>query len=219
MSSFKEKAVSETFELVGAPDPVMTSGDVSQFGINRSRRQGHDATITSACQNAELAVQWIDQWFSDEGFMLGNYGIENLAFEYNDEGVPQYTDLIINNTDGLSQQAATVFYTNAFAPGLYTQETRFNIWPDETMAAVYTWADSTTGESLMPNVSLTTEEAEQYSLLSSDIQTIASENIVKFIIGETPLSSYDAFKQELISMGLDECVEIYQSALNRYSER
>lgn len=220
MSSFAEMSVSsDNFALAGAPDPVQKEGDVSQFGYNRSKRQGHDGTVTTACETPEIALAWIDQWFCQEGFMLGNYGIEDKTYSYNEEGLPVYTELITNNPDGLPQMMATVFYTNAFAPGLYTQSTRFNMWTDDILDAVDTWATSTTGEGIIPTVSLTVEESETYAELASDIQTYASQYIVKYITGEIPMENYASFKETLIGMGIQECIDVYQAALSRYMTR
>lgn len=219
MSSFAGMSVSsDTFALAGAPDPVQNEGNISQFGYNRSKRQGHDGTITTACEEPEVALAWLDQWFSQEGFMLGNYGIEGKTYEYRD-GVPVYTELITNNPDGLGQQQATVFYTNAFAPGLYTQSTRFNMWTQDIIDAVDTWAESTTGEGIIPTVSLTVEESETFAELSSDIQTYSSQYIIKYITGEIPMENYASFKEELINMGIEDCIAVYQAALDRYMQR
>ena len=219
MSSFAGMSVSETFALAGAPDPVQQVGDVSEFGYNRSKRQGHDGTITVACDTPEIALGWLDQWFSQEGFMLGNYGILDKTYEYNEEGLPVYTELITNNPDGLAQQMATVYYTNAFVPGLYTQSTRFNMWTQDILDAVEIWAESTTGAGIIPTVSLTVEESETYAELASDIQTYASQNIVKYITGDIPLENYAAFQDELKAMGLQDCIDVYQAALDRYMAR
>ena len=46
-----------------------------------------------------------------------------------------------------------------------------------------------------------------------------SENIVRFIDGTRPMSEWDQFVAQLEDMGLEDCCEIYQAALDRYEER
>ena len=59
-------------------------------------------SITSSCPDVELAVSVLDWRYSEEGSFLFNYGIEGISFEYDANGEPQYTDLIVKNENGLS---------------------------------------------------------------------------------------------------------------------
>jgi putative aldouronate transport system substrate-binding protein len=40
-----------------------------------------------------------------------------------------------------------------------------------------------------------------------------------FITGSVPLSEYDSFCDNIRSMGIDELIDIYQAALDRYNAR
>ena len=46
-----------------------------------------------------------------------------------------------------------------------------------------------------------------------------SEKLIQFIIGDEPLSSWDSFVADLEAMNADRCVELYQAALDRYTQR
>ncbi len=76
-----------------------------------------------------------------------------------------------------------------------------------------------TGEWTMPTVSPTTEESAEYSAIMNDINTLISENVVKFITGDRPLAEFDAFIEQIKSMGIDRATEIQQAALDRYNGR
>jgi putative aldouronate transport system substrate-binding protein len=76
-----------------------------------------------------------------------------------------------------------------------------------------------TGEWTMPPVSPTSDESAEYSSIMNDINTLISENVVKFITGQRPISEFDAFIDQIKSMNIDRAVEIQQAALDRYNNR
>ena len=42
------------------------------------------------------------------------------------------------------------------------------------------------------------------------------ENVVKFVVGDKPLSEFDAYVDTLIQMGIEDCVALEQAAYDRY---
>ena len=66
---------------------------------------------------------------------------------------------------------------------------------------------------------MTIEESEKFYGTYNDIDTYIDENLLSFIIGTTPLSEFDSFKETLISMGIEDCIAIKQDALDRYNAR
>jgi putative aldouronate transport system substrate-binding protein len=71
----------------------------------------------------------------------------------------------------------------------------------------------------MPEIAISVEESAEYSALMSDIKTFVEENTVKFIIGDKPLTEWNSYVEWINSHGLDRCLEIQQSALERYNKR
>ena len=57
--------------------------------------------ITTACKYPVEAARWCDWVYSEEGHMYKVFGIEGETYEWVD-GFPKFTDLIVNNPDGLS---------------------------------------------------------------------------------------------------------------------
>ena len=88
------------FKLVGVQYPVLEEGDEPKF-INRSWdvRTDHAAAITTACEDVEAAIRFLDFWYSEEGSLMKNFGTEGVSYEMVD-GYPTYTDLILKNPDG-----------------------------------------------------------------------------------------------------------------------
>lgn len=66
---------------------------------------------------------------------------------------------------------------------------------------------------------MTEGESNELSSIYSDLSTMVSEKLIRFIIGDEPLSSWDTFVADMKAMDAERCVEIYQTALDRYLER
>ena len=54
-------------------------------------------------------MAWCNYWYTPEGTLLANYGIEGKSWEYNEDGEPQFTDLILNNPDMAFDIAISVY--------------------------------------------------------------------------------------------------------------
>ena len=50
----------------------------------------------------------------------------------------------------------------------------------------------------------------------TDIQTYQQEMFYKFILGDESLDNYDAFVEQLESMGIDEVVAVKQAQYDRF---
>jgi putative aldouronate transport system substrate-binding protein len=72
---------------------------------------------------------------------------------------------------------------------------------------------------MLPPITRTAEEGQQYTAIYNDIQTFAHETIPQFITGAKPLSEFDAFVEQIKSMNIDGAIAIQQAALDRYYAR
>ena len=68
-------------------------------------------------------------------------------------------------------------------------------------------------------ITMTSDESENYTTLYSDIQTFVDESIAQFIMGTKSMDVWDAFVEQLHTMGIDECIAMKQQALDRYNAR
>ena len=83
------EGVDPNFKIVGVPYPVVNEGDACTIRQYNEHVRGDPTFVTSACENPELAVAFIDVNYSDQGYLLCNFGIEGEDFEFV-EGVPQF---------------------------------------------------------------------------------------------------------------------------------
>ena len=64
-------------------------------------------------------------------------------------------------------------------------------------------------------MSLENDQQEKYNTYAADLDTYAKGMILKFILGDEPMSNYQAFLDTCVDMGLDEMTAIYQGAYDR----
>lgn len=211
----------ENAYITALKDPTIEKGDKTHFGgsIALGSSSGFTTSISTQCENTELAAKWCNFWFTEQGFLLATYGIENESYTFDANGNPIFTELVTNNPDGLAQREAQSMYSLSQFPTLSKKSVDFLSLNDAQIAAIAVWDSSIDGAYLMPDVSLTPEESAEYASIMSDINTYASTTVDQMVIGEISLDDWDDFTNTLQEMHIDRCVEIYQTALDRYNSR
>lgn len=183
--------------------------------------------ITTACEKPELAAQWLDYWWSDEGTYLSWYGIEGETYELDEEGTPEFTELVTNNPDGLAP--SDVLYQYTFNSGSWfgkhdveqgwkmaniINNSEDNIQLDST--AIFSAPE--TNLWLTSSLAFTDAEGVELTSLQTAVNTLIEEYMVNYINGNDS-TSFDDFRETLSSYGMDRIVEIYQAAYDRYLAR
>lgn len=209
-------------QFAALASPTSDDGETDHFGPYQSYTGDHCVSISTTCENPELAVQFLNYFFTPQGQMLVSYGIEGEAYELDADGNPQYTDLILNNQEGIPMlQFCLVKYTLTDMPSVIAADRSwFTYTQDQIDAQLDVWLNSEDGTWTIPPVTLTTEESEAYYGVESDIQTYVEECTVKFIIGDMDINTqWEEYTAQLDTMGIEDGIEIYQAALDRYMAR
>ena len=146
--------------------------------------------------------------------------MEGVSFEYV-EGVPTFTDLILANDQGMTVDNAIYIYTLQYGAFMEDYDRLNTTFTDVQRLCADTWTVEVEENYSYPMdfVSLTAEESETYSSVFNDISTVLSENTLKFITGASSMDDYAAFQDHLREMGIEQIVQIYQDAYNRFMER
>ncbi len=211
----------EGFELAPLGQVRLKEGDTLDTGfIGVKAADKYSLSMSTQCSDPELAIKYMDYLFSDEGFMLANYGIEGDTYTMVD-GEPQFTDLILNNPSGFDWQLCQSLYINPGFPclnDLAAQELTYN---DAQKAAVPTWtAAYDSSDETMPNtqwLSYTTEESYTRADLQTDLETTQEEFRLKAITGQVDIDAgWDEYVAQCESQGFYELQEIDQAAVDRY---
>ena len=83
--------------------------------------------------------------------------------------------------------------------------------------ALSVW-DQASYSQTMPTLTFTEDESAQVTTLVTEISTYATEAILKWVVSEAELTdeSWAQFQSTLIDMGIEDVMEIYQDAYDRY---
>ncbi len=210
------------FDLAGVPYPTR-SGEPSTWLPVGNNVNGYGASITTQAKNPALAAKFLDYPYTEEGDMLVNFGIEGISYEMVD-GYPKYTDLIMNNPDGLTVSQALGLYMKAGNGGAFVLDSRYieqyYSLPQQQMALKNWTMDVKESQKRdMPTISTTTEENAEYARIMNEVTKYRDQMIVKFINGIEPIENFDKYVSTMKQLGVDRAMEIQTAALKRYNNR
>ncbi len=200
---------------------VQTEGETYSYKTPKALLGRTSLVISTACQIPEIALQYLNYGFTEEGSIICNYGTEGVSFEYDENGEPQYTEYITNNPNYGTMMIRNV--SNAlYTPMLYFTEALFFTYSDSALNAMSenVWGNYTSDNAVpeAKNLSYTADESTEYSHLIFDITTYVSEQVGRWIIGEAELNdeTWNQYLENLDSMNLEQATEIAQSAYNSF---
>lgn len=195
--------------------PVKEEGQTLHFDGKKTLNGGFGWAISTGCENPELALQYTDFFFTEEGSTLCNYGVEGEGMEYDENGQPQYTQLIYANPDH-SMRETQVMYTLTVGPFVEV-ETRGDLaYSEKAIEARDIWGSNIDDAYSMPSVELSADQATEFAGIMGDLMTYASGKITEFIIGTDSLDNWDAYVENLKGFNLDRVTEIYQEVYDGY---
>lgn len=219
-----QKSVEDpTWDLVGADFPVLNEGEINEFPyMEEDVRPSNIIAITTACKDPAKAVEWCDQFYSEEGLMLTNFGVEGVSYNMID-GKPVYSDAIMKNPEGLSSKEALMLHNRATAPapGFNQAEEYLNQYYEyeQQKESFKKWEiNAEPGRKhKMPNLFATEEESDIITTIQADLNTYVNETLWNFISGNEPLENYGKFVDTLKSQfRIDEYIDIVQAQYDRY---
>ena len=195
-------------------------------------------TVTKACANPDVAVRWLNLFYTPEVCKLLFYGPEygseddpdgigTILYPEEDgsmhEEVPAWNPDEIGLWDWYCQNGpGNSMFSCALDEGYYFQ-VLYNadpfrssfpeeaIWRDQYLENV---ADYRTP--LYPPVYLSEENTNRVDELRTALDTYVESMEAKFIIGTEPLTNYDAFIEQLKALGAEEYQKIYVDAYADY---
>lgn len=222
MEQYNQSAQDPNFQIAAIQDAVKNEGDVTHLG-----QTNHDilsttsnCVISTGCEYPEIAIQWMDYRYTEEGATLANWGVEGVTYERDTDGNKQYTDLIVNNPEGMTATLAQFRYMLQNTVCLTDVAAKDQGMTQQQLEAPDIWMtnkDNTWG--CPSTLTMTTDEAEEYNSMAGDITTYAQENFLRYIIGDLPVEELQSFVDTCVEMGLEDCLNIQQSALDRYYQR
>lgn len=206
------------YNLTALPMPKAPDGKIYVAVNAYGKLVPHGASISATNKNIIETVKWLDWHYSEEGHELFNWGIEGQAFEIVD-GKKQFTDLIMNNPDGLSMEEAAAKY----AGGVISQMPVIND-PDvfvqlkslpQQKAASALWSVADTSM-ILPALYFSEEATRENANIMSEVNTYVAEQYNKYVMGIESIDTFDQFRARLKDMGIEKVLTSYQESYDKY---
>lgn len=177
--------------------------------------------VTSENENPEAAVRWMDYFYSEEGAKLYYMGVEGETYEEKD-GEIQYMDHITDPDDDMTFEQAVVqqlTWVGSISGIIKADYFAGGESEPQSMEAAEKIEPYTTDE-VWARFTYTEEENKVLESTGQDVNKYVEEMRDKFITGDMDLDEdWDEYVETIEKMGgLDELVDVYQDAYDRYQE-
>lgn len=222
-SSSAESASDPDWEAVPMADVTVNSGDTITMGNTpNSDPLSNKWNVTTGVSEERMAnvLGFVNWFFTEDGSIACNFGIEGEGFEYDTDGNPKLTELVTNNPEGMGSFIAEAIYLNWCAP--YTLDTRYydSIYDTEAQACATDIWNSNRNNSQQYHGDLTSDENSAYNAVYSDIDTYIDNMAVSFMTGAADVNAeWDTFVSTVESMDIASCIQIKQDAYDRFVNR
>ena len=220
-----QEAAVNGIELMALPFPKKSPGDEIKVYGQGTIVRSNAWSISTQCSDEALEeiIQLVEYIFSDEGTLLFNYGVEGEGFQFDADGNPQWTDLILNYAGGTT--TAGMIYATAtpaeYLPGIYDFH-KFDYGYTDAMYEIEDIiANSSTGEYDYPigaDYRISSEDLLTASAMLSDLSTYVSTTILSWIHGQSELNdeTWQAYVDTCYSMNLQDIIDIYQGGYDEF---
>lgn len=177
--------------------------------------------ITSSNENPAETVKWMDNFYGAEGQELYYMGVDGETYtkelDEDDNEVAKYVDSLLNSSGGpnesaIHQQLTWVGAINGVLSHLYFPGGESN---DPSMAAAEE-IEPFTPDEIWDRFTFNEKENDVLVNKGSDITKYVETMRDKFIAGQESLDNFDAYVAELEKIGLQDVVDAYQAAYDRY---
>ncbi|CAN7761247.1 extracellular solute-binding protein [Paenibacillus sp. LjRoot153] len=211
----KKKDKEPHFKLVGVPFPTLKDGGKA-LSKDVPLITGYGAAISTTAKNPDQIAAWLDFGYSPEGSILYNFGVEGESYTLVN-GMPQYTELILNNPQNLSVSQALSAYALQTISGPFASDSDADKqWHADAVQAdaMAKWIQADHSKEL-PNIWMYVEEQKKFASIMNDLTTYTNEMIDKFITGVEPLDQFDQYLKTLTKLRIEDAISLNQAAYDR----
>lgn len=213
-------SVNPAFDLKPVGSLVAKKGDTAMMGQNSGYVAPTAAAISTSCKDIETAIKFLNYGYSEPGNLLMYYGIEGESYEMVNN-YPTYTDFVKKNPNGLSFPQALSLYDYSPANGPFVSNGDYSrqTYTETQLSALDLWVGNDWKNYFIPtgSISISDENADDYSSIKSEVDTCVNEYFAKFVTGEYSIEKdFDSYLSTLKSMGIDTMIQMYQEAYDEY---
>ena len=209
---------------VAIQKPLQTADQILHIGNSEGRTSAGSLSFSCKNHDLELCMKWVDYHYSPEGWPLFAYGPEGIVCEKDASGNWKNTDWALNNPDGIPLSGLISVYTvgSLVEAGMAPYNVAMlNPNGELAEAAIQSWTSwmgthYDKAGNYPTGARLTVEQNEELGKYQGDVITYIVENYSAFLVGNKPLSEWDAYINQLNNMGLNEILAVYQERYDDY---
>lgn len=179
-----------------------------------------NAVTTAAGEKTHLILRMLDYMYSDEFTDILSWGKQGVTFDYDENGTPYYLPASYNEDGSMNND-----FINMYALGGRGQWPRFMNYEQVKLtsneAQVKSQTLNASGEYtlLLPPLTVTGDEAVEYTTILSDAKTATLETFINVVLGNADVSALDKLDETLKTMKIDRAIEILQAAYDNYEKK
>jgi putative aldouronate transport system substrate-binding protein len=166
-------------------------------------------------------VDWL--YFSDEGLEFAKWGVEGETYTKDASGTRTLAEDI--DINGLNPGAPKMLNTDfGYHNGVFmlnhgaTADLVQSMLRPEVIEFLEAMSEKEVADP-GPGIPLNEMEREQASLLQTNLQDMVMTNTAQFLLGDRPMSEWDAYVAELDGAGMGQYVELVNGAAERAESR
>lgn len=225
-ANYVSQAAVEGWDIVPTPTIVLNEGDTTHFRADTVLQENAGSIVlTTGCDDIEAACRYVDWFYTDMGINQLNYGPEGVTWSWSSDGTRRLfsSAMYQDQVYGLPAAAALMMY-NGSTSWASIADPLYNFYFGSSMVPVECqnmWSQNSDSEKYFntSELSLTAEESEESATIMSDLSTYLEESLIKYLIGDLSMDDWGTFRDTVESMGLQDVVDIYQDAYDRYLQR
>ncbi|MEC0239985.1 extracellular solute-binding protein [Paenibacillus dokdonensis] len=164
--------------------------------------------ISSSNKYPEASIRWIDYFYGDEGGMFFAHGVEGTTFNYDKDGIQQYTDEVKNLPKGTGSAFP---WPGGGTPQHSTLKTAVHVnTPRDAEAA--SKIEPYVLKKVYPAPMFEENVSKKIFDLRDDLDTYTNESRAKFITGDLSFDSWDQYVSTVKDIGIEKLENYYQEA-------
>ena len=201
-SEFKIQAMVPPVANTDKGVAMVERGDVEMIGFS--------IPDTGRADGIANAAKFIDWMYTDEAMELVSWGKEGETYE------------VVNGKKQFITDENGTLPNTMYGFQLYGTFCRLDPLAAEALQTETTLeSEDLVVEHTLPNYPVTLwldfndEEQDIIDMYNTGIATYTEQMLLKFMLGQEPLSNFDTFRETLKEMGVDEVLKAYESAYSR----
>ncbi len=194
----------------------------NDLGQTRQYRYNRDWTeftiVSSQVAEPEKIVQFMNWFYTEEGRMIANFGIEGQDYDMVDDMPTIKQEIVDANADASDVFSAIQAQLGVGHLGLatYIDESTYKQVSDpifiEQGDEIAQWTEDGTVVYAPVYPALSEEDNDRATTLQSNLNNVFDQEIDRFIIGQRSMDEWDDFVAQLEAQGASELAEIYNNA-------